>query len=898
MARRLRQLGLRNPLCGFKTFSLPESKAGRPVRILDVKRIPTKPPGLLASLVFVLGSGHGMVMATPANLKSAEAYFEHFLVAQRNQCTLCHLPSENHSPQSLEEFPHNAFGDRLRELRSELKARKQDSDIAARLALVADEDSDKDGVPNLAEVLLGAHPGDAKTKPAASSRAQLEEKTRAFEAFLARYPWQPFKPLKRPQVPAPGAPNPIDAFIQERLEVHNLKPLPDAAPAWIARRIHLDLTGLSPSPGEVASFEKDYSAQPEQAIRNLTERLLADPHYGERWGRHFMDIWRYSDWDGYKEAVRVSQPHIWRWRDWIIESLNQGKPYDRMVQEMLAGDELAPEDNDILRATGYLVRNFDGDRLQWMDNVVEHTSKAFMGLTMNCVKCHDHKYDPIPQTDYYAIRAVFEPYNVRMDPVPGHVDAAKNGMPRAYDASLEAVTYLYQRGDARFPVKDKPIAPGVPAMFSQGLEVKPVNLPLTARQPEKRDYYKAAMMAQIESAPMSGTLREWKRKTLEQQLQLEALEDSGIDKQSDTWKSMARQVAASQRQTALMEARAEQERAEAALRSATDAAAKAKTTATTKALAAAKMQAAAAAKNLKAAETAVLVEAKPEDYKPRVMKSYPASSTGRRLAFARWLTSPDNTLFARVAVNHLWLRHFGSGLVATPDDFGANGKKPTHPALLDWLATEFMASGYDLKHMHTLILTSGVYRRASSGTGAASANLKTDPDNIWYWRAPVRRMEGELVRDNLLHVAGLLDPAMGGPDIDHNTAETSRRRSLYLRHAQEKLVEFVQIFDGSRPNECYQRERSIKPHQALALANSHVTLDASVKLEQRLSRLAGSDYEAFISSGFQHILNRAPKAEESRLCTTFINQPGKDSTRLRQQLISVLFNHNDFITIR
>ena len=823
----------------------------------------------------------GFVVATPANLKSAEKYFESFLGAQQAKCTLCHLPSDKASPQSLEEFPHNVFGHRLHELGESLKAKKQEATITVRLAMIAKEDADKDGVANLAEILLGSMPGDAKSKP--ESLAALTEKQQAWDKFLARYPWQPFKPLKRPTVPAGGALHPIDAFIGDELAAHGLKALPEAKPAIIARRIYLDLIGLAPSPEEVAAFEQHYAAQSAGAIRQLTEQLLSDPRYGERWGRHFMDIWRYSDWDGYKEAVRVSQPHIWRWRDWIIESLNAGKPFDRMVQEMLAGDELAPEDNNTLRATGFLVRNFDGDRLQWMDNVVEHTSKAFMGLTMNCVKCHDHKYDPIPQADYYGIRAVFEPYTVRMDPVPGFVDTAKNGMPRVYDSSLAAVTYLLQRGDERFPMKDKPIAPAVPAMFHRQLDVKPVSLPMSAQQPEKRDYYKAAMMAEIQSAPASK-LREMKRKTLEQQLQLEAMEDKGMDKKSDTWKSMARLIAASQKQIAVLEAREEKAKADAAVKNPKDAKAKTK--------------AADAAKKLAAAEKAAASEAKAEDYKPRATKSYPATSTGRRTAFAKWLTSPENTLFARVTMNHLWLRHFGVGIVGTPDEFGANGKKPTHPALLDWLAAEFIASGYDLKHMHTLIMTSELYRRSSGEPGVVSANLTTDPDNIWYWRSPIRRMEGELVRDNLLHIAGLLDPTMGGPDIDHKEAETSHRRSLYLRHAQEKLVEFVQIFDGSRPNECYQRDRSVKPHQALALANSKVTLDASVKLEQMLIQRSGSDYNAFITDAFERILNRAPKPEEARLSAAFLNQPGKDTTRLRQQFIGVVFNHNDFITIR
>jgi len=827
----------------------------------------------------------GVMWANPANKKALANHLEHFLPAKLTDCTLCHLPSANHAPESLEDFPHNAFG-------KALAAQGKKTPLPERLQQIAQADSDVDGTANLAEILLGGHPGDAKVKPA--SLAELPAKQQALAAFLKRYPWEPFKPVKRPALPTLGTLNPVDAFIQEQLGAHGLKPLGEASAAQLARRIYVDLIGLLPTPQQVAQFEKEHAVQPELAIRQLTDRLLDDPRHGERWGRHFMDIWRYSDWEGYQGTVRLSQRHIWHWRDWIIESLNAGKPYDRMVQEMLAGDELAPTDESALQATGYLARNYQSDRLQWMDNIVEHTSKAFMGLTMNCVKCHDHKYDPIPQTDYYAIRAVFEPYQVRTDPVPGQLDVMKDGLPRAYDRAITAVTYLLQRGDERSPLKDRPIAPAVPALFSGKLEVKPVSLPLVARQPEKSEHYKAAMLAAVETLA-DQELREMKRKTLEQQLELEAQEDKGMDKKSEAWKTLAVQVAELQRQTAILEARAEKEKADGALTKALASAAQ--TPAAKKSITTAKTNATAAAKKLTTAETAMKKAAQATDYQPRKVTTYPASSSGRRLAFARWLTSPQNTLFARVAVNHLWIRHFGVGIVATPDDFGANGQKPTHPALLDWLASEFIRSGYDLKHLHRLILSSAVYRRATA-SGPAGANDGRDPDNVWYWRAPVRRMEGEAVRDNLLHVAGLLDPAFGGPDIDSAIAETSRRRSVYHRHAQETQAEMVQIFDGARPNECYQRERSIKPHQALALANSKITLDSAVALEKTLSSAAGSDYSAFITAAFEHILNRAPKADELRLSTSFLQKEGRDPTRLRQHLLAALFNHNDFITLR
>ena len=826
----------------------------------------------------------GVAWATPANHKAVANHFEHFLPEALNQCSLCHLPSDNHAPESLEEFPHNPFG-------KALAALGKKTPLPERLQAAGDHDSDGDGVVNLAEILLGGHPGDAAVRP--SSLADLAAREEALKGFLQRYPWQPFKPVQRPALPRPAT-NPIDAFIDEQLVVRGLQPLDEASAEQLGRRIYIDLIGLLPTPEQVAAFAREHAAQPELAVRRLADHLLADPRHGERWGRHFMDIWRYSDWEGYRGAIRLSQPHIWRWRDWIIESINAGKPYDRMVQEMLAGDELAPTDDDTLRATGYLARNFQSDRLQWMDNIVEHTSKAFMGLTMNCVKCHDHKYDPLPQTDYYAIRAVFEPYHVRADPVPGEIDTMKDALPRAYDKTPTAVTYLLQRGDERFPLKDQPIAPGVPAVFGSRLEVRPVKLPLVARQPEKSEHYKAAMLAAVESLA-DQELREMKRQMLEQQLELEALEDGGMNKKSADWQARAAQVAELQKRTTLLEARVELETAQAALDKAM--VTKPLTPAVRKAIATSKAEVTAATKKVAAAEKALQTAAKAADYQPRKVMTYPPTSSGRRLAFARWLTSPQNTLFARVAVNHVWLRHFGTGLVATPDDFGANGAKPTHPALLDWLAAEFIDSGYDLKHLHRLILTSEVYRRASA-RGPATANDAADPDNVWYWRAPLRRLEGEAVRDNLLHVAGLLDASYGGPELDSEAAETSRRRSLYHRHAQETQAEMVRIFDGARPNECYQRERSIKPHQALALTNSRITLDAAVALERRLSAEVGANDEAFIGAAFAHLLGRPAGDSERRASAAYLQQPDRETTRRRQHYLIALFNHNDFITLR
>ena len=287
----------------------------------------------ISACLLLFSAGNGM--ATPANKKALANHLD----------TTCHLPSKNHAPESLDKFPHNAFGDALRKL-------GEDSPLPDRIDQAANQDSDGDGVSNLTELLLGTFPGDKSDKPTEAQFAKAGEKADSFARFLQRYPWKPFQPVKHPEVPAVAhatleVANPIDSFVSAQQEQRGLKAQAEADRLTLLRRVYLDLIGLSPTPEQQAAFLADTSPQ---AYEKVVGRLLDDPRYGERWARHWMDVWRYSDWDGYKDMVRISQPHVWRWRDWIIDALNDGKPYDRMVQEMLAADELAPEDLDALRA--------------------------------------------------------------------------------------------------------------------------------------------------------------------------------------------------------------------------------------------------------------------------------------------------------------------------------------------------------------------------------------------------------------------------------------------------------------------------------------------------------------------------------------------------------------------
>ena len=865
--------------------------------------------------------------ATPANKTAIEKHLGPLLADTMQNCAICHTHDHGTGLESLEEFPHNPFGNRIRTAKTELKDAGKRTRISDRLSHVAGEDSDGDGVSNLDELLLGHFPGNKSDTPTAEELATVGKQRSLFADYQKRYPWEPFQPVSRPTSPVGDfdqwAKTSVDAFIAAEHQRNGLIPRPEADRATWLRRVTIDLTGLTPTLDEINAFNED-SGPGDAAYQKVVDRLLASPAYGERWGRHWMDIWRYSDWAGYRAALRRSQRHIWRWRDWIVESLNDDKGYDQMLVEMLAADEIYPEDEDRLRATGYLARSYDvGNRNQWLDDVVSHSAMGFLGITMGCAKCHDHMYDEIAQEDYYQMRAIFEPYWVRTDRVPGELDVVADGLPRVYDKNLTNRTLFYDRGDERFPDRERQIEPGLPAAIGgDSFAFHTVSLPLLAHKPERRPFVKRDMMGAetdaltkakdhlaklqanknadadaVAAAELQVAAAQLSREALESILEVEALEDKG-DSKSEQWKTKAVATFELQRRAKLAEAKAELATGEAGKKLATEAvaAAKAKKDSKAEASATAKVKAAdkviaAAKKKLAPAEKAMV--AKPsEKFTPRQPAAYPPTSTGRRSGFAKWLTDGKNPLTARVAMNHIWLRHFGSAIVPTVNEFGGNGQPPTHPALLDWLAAELIERDWSMKEMHKLIVLSAAYRQSSTPD---EANAAIDPDNHYLWRMNSRRMEGEIVRDNLLWVGGNLDAEMGGPEIAQTEALTSRRRSIYLRHAHEKLVEFVQIFDGPKTSECYQREESVQPHQALALANSPLTLAAA----ESLAKVLPSDDGQFITAAWQTIIGRQPKNEERKLSEDFLNQDSAvDRPRGRQRLITVLLNHHEFVTVR
>ena len=917
----------------------------------------------------------------------------------------------------------------------------------------------------------------AKAPYTATLALPVELSEKAFSHGQDHWAYQ--KPIKEPppHVRDPSwVRNPIDAFIAADRDEHDLQPLPPADKRTLVRRLYLDLLGLPPTPRQVDAFLNDSDPQ---AYEYLVDRLLDSPQYGERWGRHWMDVWRYSDWYGRRSAgdVRNSQPFIWHWRDWIIESLIADKPYDRMIHEMLAADEIAPTDTDALRATGYLARNwFRFNRNVWVRDTVEYTAAGFLGVTMKCARCHDHKFDPIAQEEYYNLRAFFEPHDIRTDRIPGEPNREKDGLARAYDAEpREALTdapfypgifektYRFIGGNENNP-DTEPLDPGVPEILASAtnpIEIVPVALPIQSYYPGLRpaihddlisdaqaEIHRAEAALEkaqrdlelaehaVSSGPKSSdeaadtpkidfkehikpifethctschsgrssksgliltspdnifaggnlsgsvvvpgkaaesplilfltgelaprmpyrqaalssakielistwidqlppddpqvTLRRAKDRVAVAKRKLDwakahlpavkariAAEKSKYAAPPDPKaEELATEALNAERQAHLLAGRMElldaQQRLDEALRTPRPADEEARK--------AREKKVAAATKRLTQAQEA-LGKATTE-YTP-LGKLYPKTSTGRRTALARWITARDNPLTARVAVNHIWMRHFGQPLVPTVANFGLNGKPPTHPELLDWLAVEFQDNGWSMKHLHRLMLTSNTYRMQSAAPDPDHPSVAVDPSNHWYWRMNSRRMEAETVRDSLLHVAGELDTTMGGPELDEAMGETSRRRSLYFTHTPNSQMLFLTLFDGGNAAECYERYESIVPQQALALSNSKLSLTMARLLTAKLQdQMESGDASVLVDAAFERILARPPTEAEKQMSIDFLaaqrdlfedptrltefkasekpeTPPSSDpATRARENLVHVLLNKNEFVVIR
>ncbi|HJT76301.1 MAG TPA: DUF1549 and DUF1553 domain-containing protein, partial [Gemmataceae bacterium] len=656
--------------------------------------------------------------------------------------------------------------------------------------------------------------------------------------------------MQRPSLPSvrdrAWVRTPVDAFILARLEQKGLRPAPPADRRTLLRRVYLDLIGLPPTPAEQRAFLADPSPN---AFARVVDDLLARPQYGERWGRHWLDVARYADTNGYERDG--AKPSAWRYRDYVIDAFNRDKPYDRFITEQLAGDELPDASAETEIATTFLrLGTWDNepaepkmDRYDQLDDVLGTTAAAFLGITLRCARCHDHKFDPFKQTDYYRVLAVFEPLR---RPQHGRADLDR---PVGTAAQLAA----YREGTARADAEVaslrrqlKSLQTAIRNHLAQGVRDQVAALQKAAAPGGGKGTGKAA------ETPAAKKARE----------QLEAaLRSAATPTERQRWDRLEQQLAAA-------DAARPPEPPHAYIWY---------------------------EDGPKAPVTHVLHRGDPERPRKAVEPGVPAvltreqpppprplaHSTGRRLWLARWMTRTDNPLTARVMVNRVWQHHFGRGLVATPNDFGRMGDPPTHPELLDWLASEFMARGWSVKELHRLILLSSTYQMASA---APPGVAHSDPHDNLLERWPARRLEAEAVRDSVLAVSGGLDLQMGGPGVypplpravlegqsrpgdgwGKSDEHQAARRSVYIFVKRSLAVPELEVLDGpDTTSSCEARPVSTIAPQALTFLNGAFINEQAHRFAGRLRREAGADARTQVERAFGLALCRPPRPEELR----------------------------------
>ncbi|HWY88363.1 MAG TPA: DUF1553 domain-containing protein, partial [Gemmataceae bacterium] len=669
--------------------------------------------------------------------------------------------------------------------------------------------------------------------------------------------WWAFQTLRPRSLPSVSDPswqrNPIDRFIRERLDAEGLQPAPPADRAALIRRVTFDLIGLPPTPEEIAAFVADTSAD---AYEKVVEHLLASPRYGERWARHWLDLVRYAESDGFRhDAYR---PHAWHYRDYVVQAFNSDKPYDRFVREQLAGDEMAPDDPDALIATGLLRHtiyeyNQRDARTQWQDmlnDVTDVTADVFLGMGMGCARCHDHKFDPILQKDYYRLQAFF----AGMFPKDGPVATTKQraDFQVKYKEWEEKTAGLRER-IADLEQKDKIRAEnGATAKFPQDIQAM-MRKPAAERKPLEKQ------LAALAYRQVQYEFDNLKLKDADQK-KLDALKKELA--KYDLFKPSPLPTAPT-----IMDVGPEAPLIHIPKKTAGPAIAPGFLT--------------------------ILDEA------PATVASPPGlASTGRRSALANWLTRPDHPLTTRVIVNRIWQYHFGRGLVATSSDFGKLGEPPSHPELLDWLAQRFVADGWSFKKMHRLLVTSITYRQSAT-SAAPEAALKKDPENRLWWKMTTRRLDAEQIRDAILTTTGQLDLTMGGPGVEGKEP----RRSIYAKVKRNTREPLLDVFDTPEGfTSTAQRNVTTTPTQALLMFNSPFMLAQAKAFADRLERDNAADP---IERAYRLALGRGASPEEKAQAEVFMEEQarrvtGPTSVARRAALVDfchVLLNANEFLYV-
>jgi hypothetical protein len=694
-----------------------------------------------------------------------------------------------------------------------------------------------------------------------------------------------FQPITSPKVPKTSpsfrARTAIDSFLAAPLAKKGLKFSPEADKITQLRRIHLDLTGLPPTPAEVVAFVADRSAD---AYERRVDELLNSEHYGERWGRHWLDAAGYADSDGYSDADPV-RPYAYKYRDYVLRSFNQDKPFDRFINEQLAGDELAgahqgnaatvalagSDPRDLLVATGFLRMGADGTataavdqnivRNQVMSDTIKIVSTSLLGLSIGCAQCHDHRYDPIPHGDYYRLRAVFEPaYDWKNWRTPDQrLVSLATDADRRKSAEIEAEA---ARVSAEKETKQKQYIADALTQHLEKFEVSlrqslrmAIDTPADKRTPEQKKLIADNPSVNINA----GVLYQYNPKAADDLKAMDAkMAEIRGRKPIEDFVSVLTEPSDKLPATHLFHRGDPLQPREV----------------------------------IAPGGLSVLGrDGKPAEF---AAKAPDVATSGRRLAFARWLTSGTNPLVARVLVNRVWMHHFGRGLVGTPADFGSMGERPSHPELLDWLADDFMRHGWKLKRLHRLILTSTAYRQSSRND---PRGISRDPENRLYWKKPLQRLDAEALRDSILAVSGSISTTLFGPPVpvrpdvhgqivvgvDKTEGDNKMpvnvalngeefRRSVYIQVRRSRPLAMLHAFDAPVMEvNCERRQNSTVATQALMLMNSEFLLDQAARFARRLEKEAGLDRTAQIRRAWQLAFNRSPNPGELADALAFLD---------------------------
>lgn len=704
----------------------------------------------------------------------------------------------------------------------------------------------------------------------------ITDKDRAFWSFI--------KPV-RPEMPKvknrAWVKNPIDAFVLAKLEEKGLKPSPAAEPRELLRRVYFDLIGLPPTPEEMAEFMKNPS---ESAYQKVVEKLLASQHYGERWGRHWLDLARYADSGGYE--FDVDRPHAWRYRDWVIQSFNEDKPYNQFILEQLAGDQLKPaaeiKPEDLI-PTGFLrngptVDNADNEqtRSDELDDMVATTSSVFLGLTVGCARCHDHKYDPIPQKDYYRLQAVFFPFKKTEKALVSEEEK------KAHAAANKAIDQ----------------------------QLRPYKAKITAIEKRVRDQLMTEKVEfHVRLAESAGTINaetreQYRKETAERFAKAVNLQPEEIDELLTVEEKAARK----------------------AVQDEIDAINKTRPKMLPAVMGVTDVEKPEQAFLLKRGDISMKADPVGPGLPQVICGETDLNPIGRRKQMAEWIASPDNPLTARVAVNRIWQYHFGKGIVRTPSDFGATGDRPTHPELLDWLASEFVntqSKAWSWKAMHRLIVMSNAYRQSSKFNEKAAA---LDAENKLLWRFNPKRIEAEVLRDSILAVSGKLNRQMFGPGIypridpdiintgsrprwplDAKDNEETWRRSVYIYVKRSVLLPLIEVFDcpATTVSGPVRAVSTVSP-QALALMNNEFILQQAGFFAERVAAEAGADVKRQIVQAFKLALNRQPSEKEMAWSLEFLQKQTagyverkneKPAEAALRDFCHAIFNLNEFLYV-